>query len=183
MGTLKGLFHHRASLAWEWEETRFRGWRAFTPHHANRPPATELTCAGAHTHHVRYHHDSRPTATDWRGTRARWEARRGCSTTGPHLHGSGMRPGFVAGVRSHRTTPTGLQSRLIDAARHTPTTSATTTTAGLQSRLTGVARARGGNPRGALQPPGLTRMGVGGDPASWLACAHATPRQQGPRAD
>ena len=33
MGTPKGLFHHRASLAWEWEQTRFRGWRAFTPHH------------------------------------------------------------------------------------------------------------------------------------------------------
>ena len=28
MGTPTGLFHHRASLAWEWEETRFRGWRA-----------------------------------------------------------------------------------------------------------------------------------------------------------
>ena len=25
MGTPTGLFHHRASLAWEWEETRFRG--------------------------------------------------------------------------------------------------------------------------------------------------------------
>ena len=36
MGTPTGLFHHRASLAWEWEETRFRGWCAFTPHHANR---------------------------------------------------------------------------------------------------------------------------------------------------
>ena len=113
----------------------------------------------------------------------------------------------MAGVRSRHTTPTGLQSRLIDAAQaHTPTTFATTTTAGLQSRLTGVARARGGNPQGAVPPPGLTRMGVGGDPASWLACAYVTtptglqsrlidaaqahtpttslpPRQQGSRAD
>ena len=37
MGTPKGLFHHRASLAWEREETRFRGWRRVTPHHTNRP--------------------------------------------------------------------------------------------------------------------------------------------------
>ena len=34
-----GLFHHhrrRASLAWEWEETRFRGWRALTLRHTTR---------------------------------------------------------------------------------------------------------------------------------------------------
>ena len=37
MGTPKGLFHNRASLAWEREETRFRGWRVLTPHHTNRP--------------------------------------------------------------------------------------------------------------------------------------------------
>ena len=36
MGTPKGLFHYWASLAWEWEETRFRGWRALTPHHTSR---------------------------------------------------------------------------------------------------------------------------------------------------
>ena len=112
----------------------------------------------------------------------------------------------MAAVLSCHTTPTGLQSRLIDAAQaHTPPTFATTTTAGLQSRLTGVARARGGNPQGALQPPGLTHMGVGGAPAAWLACAYVTtptglqsrlidaarhtpttslpPRQQGSRAD
>ena len=90
-----GLFHHRASLAWEWEETRFSGWRAHTPHHANvAPEPTELT---------------------WRR-------------------------------------------------RHTPNYTATTTPAGLQSRLTGVTRARDGNPHGAVPPPGLTRMGVGGDP-------------------
>ena len=47
-----------------------------------------------------------------------------------------------------------------------------------QLRLTGVARARDGNPHGAVPPPGLARMGVGGAPVSWLACAHTTPRQQ-----
>ena len=41
MGTPTGLFHHRASLAWEWEETRFRGWRALALHHTNRPTATD----------------------------------------------------------------------------------------------------------------------------------------------
>ena len=73
----------------------------------------------------------------------------------------------MAGVRSRYTTPTGLQSRLIDVAQaHATTTFATTTTAGLQSRLTGVARARDGTPQGALRPPGadLTRMKVRGDP-------------------
>ena len=38
METPKGPFNHRAriSLAWEWEETRFRGSRALTRyHHAN----------------------------------------------------------------------------------------------------------------------------------------------------
>ena len=114
MGTPMGLFHHRASLAWEWEETRFRGWRALTLYHANRAPEpTELTRRRrTHPPHG-YHHDSRaPEPTDWRGTRARWEPPWGCSTTGPHSHGSGRRPGFVAGVRSRYTTPTGLQSRL-----------------------------------------------------------------------
>ena len=38
--------------------------------------------------------------------------------------------------------------------------------------------ARDRNPKGAFQPPGLTRMGVEGDPVSWLACAHTTPRQK-----
>ena len=36
MGTPKGLFYHRASLAWEWEETRFCGWRTITLHHTSR---------------------------------------------------------------------------------------------------------------------------------------------------
>ena len=39
MGIPKGPFNHRAriSLAWEWEETRFRGWCALTRyHHASR---------------------------------------------------------------------------------------------------------------------------------------------------
>ena len=60
-----------------------------------------------HSHHGRYHHDSRPTATDCCGT---------C--------------------------------------------------------------ARDGSPQGAVPPPGLTRMGVGGAPVSWLTCVHKTPPQQ-----
>ena len=45
--------------------------------------------------------------------------------------------------------------------------------------LTGVARAaRDGNFQGAVPPQGLARMGVGGDPVSWLACVHTAPRQQ-----
>ena len=69
-GNPMGLFHHRASLSWEWEKTRFRGWRALKPHHANAAPEpTELTRRSANTPHVRYHHDSRaPEPTDWRGT-------------------------------------------------------------------------------------------------------------------
>ena len=43
---------------------------------------------------------------------------------------------------------------------------------------TGVARARDENPHGAVPPPGLAHMGVGGAPVSWLACVHTTPRQQ-----
>ena len=52
MGTPKGLFHHQASLAWGWEETRFRGWRAFAPHRANGPTAADWRGAGAHIHHT-----------------------------------------------------------------------------------------------------------------------------------
>ena len=60
MGTPKGLFNHRASLAWEWEGPRFRGWRALTLHHASRLYGWLIDVAQApHTHHGRYHHDSR----------------------------------------------------------------------------------------------------------------------------
>ena len=60
-----------------------------------------------HSHHGRYQHDSRPTATGWRG-----------------------------------------------------------------------ACARDGSFQGAVPTPGLTGMGAGGDPVSWLARARTTPRQQ-----
>ena len=46
----------------------------------------------------------------------------GCSTTGPRSHGSGRRPGFVAGVRSRNTTPTGPRLLIDVAQAHTPTT-------------------------------------------------------------
>ena len=43
MGTPKGLFIHRTriSLTWEWEETRFRGWRALARATRERVAASE----------------------------------------------------------------------------------------------------------------------------------------------
>ena len=73
--------HHRASLTWEWEEPRFRGWCVFTQHHANRPTATELTWRRrAHPPHG-YYHDSRPTATG-----LAWRARAMRTPTGLFHH-------------------------------------------------------------------------------------------------
>ena len=132
-----GLFHHRASLAWEWEETRFRGWCPTAGHHVcvggrwvrvlcqgrGADPGTSHTAGRSHyttptrlherlidvaqaphTQLHGYHHASEaPEPSDWRDTRARWEPPWGCSTTGPHSHGSGRRPGFVAGARLQGT--------------------------------------------------------------------------------
>ena len=84
----------------------------------------------------------------------------------------------MAGARSHYTTPTGPRL-LIDMAQaphthhgryHHDSRHAATDWPG--------ACVRDGNPQGALQPLGLTRMGVGGGPVSWLARVHSAPRQQ-----
>ena len=84
----------------------------------------------------------------------------------------------MAGVRSYYTTPTGPQL-LIDVAQ-APHTHHGRYHHDSRPTATGWygACARVGSPQGAVPPPGLTRMGVGGAPVSWLACVHTTPRQQ-----
>ena len=178
MGTPTGLFHHRASLTWEWEETRFRGWRAFTPHHANRPTATELTWR-RRAHPPRgYHHDSRPTATG-----LAWRARAMGTPTGLFHHRASLTweweetrfRGWCVFTQHHANRPTATELTWRRRA-HPPTRLPPRQQA--HGYWTGVARARDENPHGAVPPPGLAHMGVGGAPVSWLVCVHTTPRQQ-----
>ena len=114
----------------------------------------------------------------WR-LRTRWEPPRGCSTTGPHSHGSGRRPGSWL-ARVH-TTPHQQALRLTawrGAGAHTHhVLVATTTTPG--SRLTsvvahahemgtpkGLFRRGSGAERGARRrPPQRDRLGV------WSMCS------------
>ena len=72
MGTPMGLFHHRASLAWEREETRFRGWWRW---HYTTPTWLQSrlidVAQAPHTQLHGYHHASEaPEPSDWRDTRA-----------------------------------------------------------------------------------------------------------------
>ena len=120
MGTPKGLFHNRASLAWEREETRFV---AGACSHHTTPTGTLAAWrgAGAHTHHVLVATTTTPGSrlTSVVAPAHEMGTPKGLFHNRASLAWEREETRFVAGACSHHTTPTGSTADCLARRRRT----------------------------------------------------------------